>query len=186
MKNLFGKTLVVLIFMFSLMLLAMSGAVYMTHTNWRAKTEKVTEQVQNATAVLDGNDFSMGLRKQDKVLKASIEDEEELRNQVVAALVAEVNERKAENDQYLTEVKKLEKDYRDQSVAMLKYTLVMLKARILADNILIQVQNERNARIRTVHEYVKNMNQIEDLTQQIQALEKRARSLVFNQRRNQE
>ncbi|MDO4628066.1 MAG: hypothetical protein Q4C70_02665 [Planctomycetia bacterium] len=186
MKNLFGKTLVVLIFMFSLMLLAMSGAIYMTHTNWRAKTEKVTEQVQEATAVLEGSASSMGLRKQDKVLKASIEDEENLRNQVVVALAAEVNERKAENDQYLVEVKKQEKDIRDQSITMLKYTLVMLKARIQADNTLIQVQNERNARIRTVHEYVKNMNQIEDLNQQILALEKRARSLVFNQQQDQQ
>lgn len=181
MKNLFGKTLVVLIFMFSLILLAMSGAIYMTHTNWRIKAENCAKEVQAATAVLEGTDSKTGYRQQSLLLDTAIGDEEALRDHVVGALASEVSNRKAENEAYLAEIKKQEKEIRDQSVTMLKYTLFMLKARVQADDTLVKVQNERNERVRTVHEYVKNMNQIEDLTQQIQTLEKRARSLTIDQ-----
>ncbi len=175
MKNLFGKTLVVLIFMFSLILLTMSGAVYMTHTNWRARAEKVTKEVQDAEQQLSG------LRQQNDTLVKAIEEEEKLRDLVVAALTAEVENRKAEYTAYTEECKKQDKEIRQNSETMMEYSLFLLKARILADDALVRVQNERNERIRAMHEYVNNMNRIEDLNQQILTLEKRARSLAVKQ-----
>lgn len=172
MKNLFGKTLVVLIFMFSLILLTMSGAVYMTHTNWRARAEKVTKEVQDAEQQLSG------LRQQNDTLVKAIEEEEKLRDLVVAALTAEVESRKAEYTAYTEECEKQDKEIRQNSETMMEYSLFLLKARILADDALVRVQNERNERIRAMHEYVNNMNRIEDLNQQILTLEKRARSLA--------
>lgn len=178
MKNLFGKTLVVLIFMFSLVLLVMSGAIYMTHTNWRAKAEMLTKEVSEATVILDGTGVNPGYRQQAIYLQTAIDDEEMLRDKIAAALTAEVTERKAEYAAYQEEITKQSKEIRQNTITMLKYTLFMLKARITSNDSLVKVQNVRNERIRAMHEYVKNMNQLEDLNQQIKILEKRERSLV--------
>ena len=175
MKNLFGKSLVILIFMFSLILLTMSGAVYMTHTNWRERAENVTKEVQNAEQQLES------LRKQNDTLVKAIEEEEKLRDLVVAALTAEVENRKAEYTAYTDECEKQNKEIRQNSETMMRITLFLLKTRILADDALVRVQNERNERIRAMHEYVNNMNRIEDLSQQILTLEKRERSLAAKQ-----
>lgn len=183
MKNLFGKTLVVLIFTFSLALMTMSGAIYMTHNNWRLRAENVEKEVQAATAKLEGDGSKTGLRTQYVALQKSIDDEEQLRTRIAEALESEVSSRRAEYDSYQETVKKQDKDIRAQLNEMTRYTLALLKMRIVADDTLVKIQNERNERIRSVHEYVRNMNQIEDLTQQIQTLEKRARSLTDSQSR---
>ncbi len=182
MKNLFGKTLVVLIFMFSLMLLVASGAVYMTHTDWRDRAEKLTKEVEQAAGILDGSGRNIGYRRQNAQLQSAIEDEEKLRDQVVAALAKEVENRQSEYDAYLETKKKNEKETAAQLNKLVQLTLFMLKARVMSDDTLIKVQNERNERIRVMREYVKNMNQIEDLNQQIIALQKRARSLTIDQK----
>lgn len=182
MKNLFGKTLVVLIFMFSLMLLVMSGAIYMTHTDWRDRAEKLTKEVEHASGILEGSGSKVGYRQQNSQLQAAIEDEEKLRDRVVAALTSEVENRQGEYESYLETRTKNEKETSAHLNKLVQLTLFMIKARTASDDTLIKVQNERNERIRVMHEYVKNMNQIEDLNQQIIALQKRARSLTIDQK----
>ncbi len=180
MKNLFGKTLVVLIFTFSLALLSMSGIVYMTHTDWRARAEALEKDVQAASKKIEGDGTQVGYRAQNIQLKHAVEDEEALRLQVVGALESEVKNRQAEYDGYQELVQKQDKELRTHVNEMTRYTLALLKLRVTADDTLIRMQNERNERIRSVHEYVRNMNQIEDLSQQIQTLEKRARGLTLS------
>lgn len=182
MKNLFGKTLVVLIFIFSLLLFAMSSAVYMTHTNWRAKAEAEAKKVAAATAKLEDSDAGLGYRSRYKLLEEEIELEEGLRDQVVDALASEVNQRKEEYEGYCATVKEQEAKLAHHSIEMLRFTIYMLKARIQADELIVKVQNERNSRIRAMHEYINNMNKIEDLNQQILTLQKRERSLTLDQK----
>jgi len=182
MKNLFGKTLVVLIFIFSLLLFAMSGAVYMTHTNLRAKAEAEAKKVAAATAQLEDSDSGPGFRSRYKQLEEEIELEEALRDHVVAALTSEVNQRKEEYEGYRATVKEQEDKFAHHSIEMLRFTIFMLKSRIQADELVVKVQNERNSRIRAMHEYINNMNKIEDLTQQILTLQKRERSLTLDQK----
>ena len=182
MKNLFGKTLVVLIFIFSLLLFVMSGAVYMTHTNWRAKAEAEAKKVAAATAKLEDSDTSLGYRSLYKQLDEDIKLEEGLRDQVVDALASEVNQRKEEYETNFATIKEQEEKLARNSINMLKYTIFMLKSRIKADEVVVKVQNERNARIRAMHEYINNMNKIEDLNQQILTLQKRERSLTLDQK----
>ena len=186
MKNLFGKTLVVLIFIFSLLLFAMSGAVYMTHTNWRAKAEAEEKKVVAATAKLEDSGTTLGYRSQYKQLEEEIEIEEALRDQVVDALASEVNQRKEEYETYCATIKEQEDKLAHHSVEMLRFTIFMLKSRIQADDLVVKVQNERNARIRAMHEYINNMNKREDLNQQISTLQKRARSLTLSQKDSDE
>lgn len=182
MKNLFGKTLVVLIFIFSLLLFAMSSAVYLTHTNWRAKAEAEAKKVTAANAKLEDSGTTPGLRSIYNELKSEIDGEENLRNQVIEALASEVNQRKDEYEKYRTEIEEQEKELAKNSVDMLRYTIALLTYRIKADELVVKVQNERNARIRAMHEYVNNMNKIEDLKQQIMTLQKRERSLTLEQK----
>lgn len=182
MKNLFGKTLVVLIFIFSLLLFAMSGAMYMTHTNWRDKAEQKDKKIVVANAKLNDSEKGPGLRSIYQQLQEEIEMEEALRNHVVDALRSEVNQRKEEYEQYRTDAKKQEEKLASNSTKMLQHAIYMLKCRIQADEKLVSTQNERNARIRAMHEYINNMNKIEDLNQQILTLQKRERSLTLDQK----
>lgn len=182
MKNLFGKTLVVLIFICSLLLFAMSGAVYMTHTNWREKAEQKDKKIVVANAKLNDSDKGPGLRSLYKQLEEEIELEEALRDHVVDALKSEVNQRKEEYEKYRTDIRKQEEKLASNSIRMLQHAIFMLKFRIQADEKVVSVQNERNARIRAMHEYISNMNKIEDLNQQILTLQKRERSLTLDQK----
>ncbi len=165
--NLVGKIFIVLIFVMSLVFMALSMAVYATHKNWREAVvgpKGFKEQLANANKQLgeERNEYDR--------LKRNYETEKAAATQAVTKLENELQVIKAEQAKRQQEYAALEKAERE-AVATMKTTQDNMnrseQERDAVEAQVLHAQQDRDAHFKEVHRLTDALNQADNQREQL-------------------
>jgi hypothetical protein len=167
--NLVGKIFIVLIFVMSLVFMALSMAVYATHRNWR---EVVVGKPKGLQSQLDDANKQLEVQRNDyDKLKHEYETEKAAAAQAVAKLENELlvlNAERKKRDQEYTDLVKAERE----AVASMKTTQENMsrseKERDTVEAQVLHAQQDRDAHFKEVHRLTDALNQVDNERDQLQ------------------
>jgi hypothetical protein len=147
--NLIGKIFLFAVFIMSLMLMTLAGAIYVSHVNWKDEVERTQEQC--AAGQLPGYRVRLEEAQQEREnlegqithLKQQVAESERARDQVLAKLQSAIIQKDEELQALRKEKEDREQDQREKVALLEKTQQDLEQARQQVDGLTMQVADQQ-------------------------------------------